>query len=194
VCRACNTDLSDYKCEPDITWRVQCPSVQYAIRACEPVLTTPHSAALAEEVMRRMGVTAAEDILRVHRGDQPQFCANVADLTPSAVGAGKVPGTQGNLPCCELSELRVRSAIEVRGGDMSKVMLFRILALAALMAPDVATAQTSVPDLRGTWTGESETVVVGGGNTHHPGAAAEEPEFRSVAFTLTIDKKLTEKQ
>jgi hypothetical protein len=43
---------------------------------------------------------------------------------------------------------------------MSKVMLFRILALAALMAPDVATAQTSVPDLRGTWTGESETVVV----------------------------------
>jgi hypothetical protein len=72
---------------------------------------------------------------------------------------------------------------------MSKVMLFRILALAALMAPDVATAQTSVPDLRGTWTGASETVVVGGGNTHHPGAAAEEPEFRSVAFTLTIDKQ-----
>jgi len=38
-----------------------------------------------------MGVTAAEDILRVHRGDQPQFCANVADLTPLAVGVVRSP-------------------------------------------------------------------------------------------------------
>ncbi len=43
--------------------------------------------------------------------------------------------------------------------------------------------------LRGTWKGESETVVVGAGNTHHPGAAAEEPEFRSVGFSLTIDEQ-----
>ena len=72
---------------------------------------------------------------------------------------------------------------------MSKVMLFRILALAALIAANAAAAQTSVPDLRGTWKGESETVVVGAGNTHHPATAAEEPELRSVAFTLTIDKQ-----
>jgi hypothetical protein len=68
-------------------------------------------------------------------------------------------------------------------------MLFRILALAALIAANAAAAQTSVPDLRGTWKGESETVVVGAGNTHHPATAAEEPELRSVAFTLTIDKQ-----
>ncbi len=65
---------------------------------------------------------------------------------------------------------------------------FQILTLAVLAA-SVAAAQTSIPDLRGTWKGESETVVVGGGNTHHPSAAAEEPDFRSVAFTLTIDKQ-----
>ena len=37
--------------------------------------------------------------------------------------------------------------------------------------------------------GRERDPVVGGGNTHHPGAAAEEPEFRSVDFTLTIDKQ-----
>lgn len=80
---------------------------------------------------------------------------------------------------------------------MSKVMLLRMLTLAALMAAgvtaphaaDVASAQTSIPDLRGTWKGESETVLLGAGNPHHHAAAAEEPEFRSVAFTLTVDKQ-----
>src|SRR6476646_1891595 len=72
---------------------------------------------------------------------------------------------------------------------MSKIILFRIVALAALIAANAAAAQTSVPDLRGTWKGESETVVVGAGNTHHPATAAEEPELRSVAFTLTIDNR-----
>ncbi len=66
--------------------------------------------------------------------------------------------------------------------------LLQILALAALTA-GVAAAQSSIPDLRGTWKGESETVVVGSGNTHHPAAAAQEPEFRSAVFTLTIDKQ-----
>src|SRR6478735_172283 len=32
ACRPCNTDLSDYEYEPGITWRVQCHSVQYAMR------------------------------------------------------------------------------------------------------------------------------------------------------------------
>ncbi len=66
--------------------------------------------------------------------------------------------------------------------------LFWILVLAALTAT-VAAAQSSIPDLRGTWRGESETVMVGEGNTHHPAAAAEEPEFRSVAFTLIVDRQ-----
>ncbi len=72
---------------------------------------------------------------------------------------------------------------------MLRIMLFRILALTALNNATVATAQNSIPDLRGTWRGESETVVVGSGNTHHPAAAAQEPEFRSATFTLTIDKQ-----
>ncbi len=66
--------------------------------------------------------------------------------------------------------------------------LFRSLAIAALTAT-VAAAQGSVSNLLGTWKGESETVMIGQGNTHHPAAAAEEPEFRSVGFALTVDKQ-----
>ncbi len=67
-------------------------------------------------------------------------------------------------------------------------MLFRVLALATFTAT-VAAAQSSIPDLRGTWKGASETVIVGEGNTHHPAATAEESELRSVAFTSIVDKK-----
>jgi hypothetical protein len=44
------------------------------------------------------------------------------------------------------------------------------------------------PDLRGTWKGESESIVLGAGNPHHSGTAGQEPELRSVPFTLTIGK------
>ncbi len=71
---------------------------------------------------------------------------------------------------------------------MLKVMFFWILALAALAAT-LAAARGSNSDLRGTWRGESETVIVGEGNTHPSAAAAEEPEFRSVAFTLIVGKQ-----
>jgi hypothetical protein len=66
--------------------------------------------------------------------------------------------------------------------------IFTLAALAMLMAaPGVA--ETAIPDLRGTWKGESETIVMGGGNPHHPPAQSAEPELRSVAFTLTVDKQ-----
>jgi hypothetical protein len=58
--------------------------------------------------------------------------------------------------------------------------------LAALAWP--AMAQTAIPDLRGTWKGESESVVLGG-SSHHPAAQAAEPRFTSVPFTLLIDKQ-----
>ncbi len=64
-----------------------------------------------------------------------------------------------------------------------------IVTLAALTAATLALAQTAIPDLRGTWKGESESIVLGAGNPHHSGTAAQEPEFRSVPFTLTIDKQ-----
>src|SRR5216684_4610363 len=64
-----------------------------------------------------------------------------------------------------------------------------IVTLAALTAATLALAQTAIPDLRGTWKGESESIVLGAGNPHHSGTAAQEPELRSVPFTLTIDKQ-----
>ena len=62
-------------------------------------------------------------------------------------------------------------------------------ALIALATATTAAAQSAVPDLRGTWKGESESIVLGGGNAHHAVTSANEPELRSVAFTLTIDKQ-----
>jgi hypothetical protein len=61
--------------------------------------------------------------------------------------------------------------------------------LAALTSASLALAQAAIPDLRGTWKGESESIVLGAGNPHHSGTAAQEPELRSVPFTLTIDKQ-----
>ena len=63
------------------------------------------------------------------------------------------------------------------------------LAPAALIAACTAMAQNAAPDLRGTWKGESESIVLGEGNAHHTVTSASEPELRSVAFTLTIDRQ-----
>ena len=64
-----------------------------------------------------------------------------------------------------------------------------IVVLAAISAPAVAeTAVPEVPDLRGTWKGESQSIVLGG-NPHHPAAHAGEPRLTSVPFTLVIDKQ-----
>ncbi len=64
-----------------------------------------------------------------------------------------------------------------------------IVTLAALTAAAEAGAQTSIPDLHGTWKGDSETIVLGGGNRHHAATQSSEPELRSVPFTFTIDKQ-----
>jgi hypothetical protein len=75
------------------------------------------------------------------------------------------------------------------GPIMSRLAcILTFAALAVLPAPPAA-SQTAIPDLRGTWKGESESLVLGGGNPHHPSTAASEPELRSVPFTLTIDKQ-----
>jgi hypothetical protein len=52
-----------------------------------------------------------------------------------------------------------------------------------------AAAQTAIPDLRGIWKGDSESIVLGGGNPHHSPGQLNEPELRSQPFTLTIDKQ-----
>jgi hypothetical protein len=68
---------------------------------------------------------------------------------------------------------------------MSKLAWLVLLAI----APVPAAAQTAVPDLLGTWKGESETMVLGRGNEHYAGPRAPEPRVSSVAFTMTIDKQ-----
>src|SRR5262249_20181166 len=53
-----------------------------------------------------------------------------------------------------------------------------------------AAAQQSIPDLRGTWKGQSESVVRGSGaGTHHDPSSAAEPRFTSAQFTMIIDKQ-----
>jgi hypothetical protein len=73
-----------------------------------------------------------------------------------------------------------------RRSTMSK--LAWIVTLAALAAAP-AVAETAIHDLRGSWKGESESIILGGGNPHHPPTQSAEPQLRSVAFTLTIDKQ-----
>jgi hypothetical protein len=57
-----------------------------------------------------------------------------------------------------------------------------------LIAAVPAAAETAVPDLRGTWKGNSESVASGGANPHHATQSAE-TRFSTIAFTLTVDKQ-----
>jgi hypothetical protein len=62
-----------------------------------------------------------------------------------------------------------------------------IAMLTALAASTSAMADSAFPDLRGTWTGNSETIILGTGNSHHAATPTAEPRLNSVAFTLVID-------
>src|SRR5205807_10322669 len=80
------------------------------------------------------------------------------------------------------------------GGDWMRTPMSRfarIVTLTALvtLAAAPAAAQTAIPDFRGTWKGESHSIVSGGAHPHHPGTQANEPRFDSTAFTLTVDKQ-----
>jgi hypothetical protein len=63
-----------------------------------------------------------------------------------------------------------------------------IVVLLALVAPAAASTETAIPDLRGTWKGESQSIVLGG-TPHHPKQPTGEPRLTSVPFTLVIDKQ-----
>jgi hypothetical protein len=62
---------------------------------------------------------------------------------------------------------------------------------ASLSAP--AGAETAIPELRGTWKGDSQSIALGAAPHHpdakSPGAKPGEPRFTSVPFTLVIDKQ-----
>ena len=63
-----------------------------------------------------------------------------------------------------------------------------LVALAFLLAAP-AMADTAIPDLRGTWKGDSESVVLGTGSPQHSAAKPGEAEFRSVSFTMNITRQ-----
>jgi hypothetical protein len=63
------------------------------------------------------------------------------------------------------------------------------VAALVVLAATPAMAQTSFPDLRGTWKGESESIVTDSGNPHHAGQPSSGPKLSSVPFTMTIDKQ-----
>jgi D-3-phosphoglycerate dehydrogenase / 2-oxoglutarate reductase len=62
------------------------PAPDLELIQLENVITTPHSAALTDEAMRRMGCDAGQDILRVLRGEKPLACANPEVLRPAPIG------------------------------------------------------------------------------------------------------------
>src|SRR5260370_3042866 len=66
---------------------------------------------------------------------------------------------------------------------------FAWIAFLAMFVAAPAAAQTAIPDLRGTWKGESESIILGAGNPHHAAAPSDQPRLNSVAFTPTIDKQ-----
>lgn len=55
---------------------VEPPAPTLELLQLDNVIVTPHSAALTDEAMRRMGCDAGEDMLRVLRGETPRACAN----------------------------------------------------------------------------------------------------------------------
>jgi hypothetical protein len=63
-----------------------------------------------------------------------------------------------------------------------------IVVFAALSAAPAA-AQSAIPDVRGTWKGESESIILGPGNPHHAAPSSTEPRLDNVPFTMTIDKQ-----
>jgi hypothetical protein len=64
-----------------------------------------------------------------------------------------------------------------------------IVLFATLTAAPAAAQQGAIPDLRGTWKGTSESIILGAGNPHHAAPAQAEPRLNSVEFTMIVDKQ-----
>jgi hypothetical protein len=58
-----------------------------------------------------------------------------------------------------------------------------------LLVGSTAVAQTGIPDIRGTWKGDSESIILGTGNAHHAAVGPATPRLNSIAFTLTVDRQ-----
>jgi hypothetical protein len=73
--------------------------------------------------------------------------------------------------------------------DPEEIPMLKLASCALLVAvlATPALAQTALPDLRGTWKGQSESIVMGHGNSHHDAAVSDKPRLSSIPFTMTID-------
>ena len=64
-----------------------------------------------------------------------------------------------------------------------------IISCAMLVAVTAARAETAIPDVRGTWKGKSETIIMGAGNPHHASPKAASPRLNSVEFTMVVKEQ-----
>ena len=80
-----------------------------------------------------------------------------------------------------------RSMPKLRGSRVSSILLAG--GIAALAASLAAAAEVAPPDVRGTWKGDSETILLGTGNPHHEPNQAPTPQLRSMPFTLVVDQQ-----
>jgi hypothetical protein len=69
------------------------------------------------------------------------------------------------------------------------VSRFAWIVVFAVSAASPAAADSGIPDFRGVWKGESESIVLGAGNDHHLATQSNEPEMRTVRFTLSVDRQ-----
>jgi hypothetical protein len=76
---------------------------------------------------------------------------------------------------------------KLRGSHIASILLAG--GIVALAASAAVAAEVSPPDVRGTWKGDSETILLGTGNPHHAPDQAPAPELRSVPFTLVVDQQ-----
>jgi hypothetical protein len=63
-----------------------------------------------------------------------------------------------------------------------------VAVLAVPFATSAVAQSPAVPDLKGTWKGTSESVILGAGNTHHT-KGERVAQMRQVPFTLVVDQQ-----
>jgi hypothetical protein len=80
---------------------------------------------------------------------------------------------------------------QLRGSHVASILLAGGIAagFAALAASAAVAAEVSPSDVRGTWKGDSETILLGTGNPHHTPNQAPAAQLRSVPFTLVVDQQ-----
>jgi hypothetical protein len=72
--------------------------------------------------------------------------------------------------------------------NVAWIVTLAALAAAPLVLCAPVAADPQMPEMRGTWKGDSHSIVLGGG-PHHPDTKSDEPRFTSVPFTLVVDKQ-----